>query len=369
MNTRKMFARGVSGTARLVYDRCCGAFLLFAAVTVAMLALQHANGAMGDVIPWPKGIQACVMFVLWANIGVAMVVSLFRRKWARAFGQFLLVAVAFVGLVFVGFVSLCVPTRMTSAPSAAWTQKCICDTVEIVESCTMSGDNYFGADVTPALKVSGFVLVNDGSSSTKRVVSSVTGDGVLVFGTKGGMVNYAIDNVVGWNGVITNSASATLITNIVSGAGTVYSSVTATAPAFGSNWKGTYAIGYSLSGTAEEKAAVDIDAYGVEGSTVKLSTNADNVYLAKNSAPPTISATLMLDATMTIKDGWSRAGASEMITTIGTLSATENGALVLAATPGDTSQGAMFNFALPAIKDYAGTITVGQYYRVTIGSV
>ena len=56
MNTRKMFARGESGTARLVYDRCCGAFLLFVAVTVAMLALQHANGAMGDVIPWPKGI-------------------------------------------------------------------------------------------------------------------------------------------------------------------------------------------------------------------------------------------------------------------------------------------------------------------------
>ena len=131
MNTRKMFARGVSGTARLVYDRCCGAFLLFAAVTVAMLALQHANGAMGDVIPWPKGIQACVMFVLWANIGVAMVVSLFRRKWARAFGQFLLVAVAFVGLVFVGFVSLCVPTRMTSAPSAEWTQKCICDIAQV----------------------------------------------------------------------------------------------------------------------------------------------------------------------------------------------------------------------------------------------
>jgi len=131
MNTRKMFARGVSGTARLVYDRCCGAFLLFAAVTVAMLALQHANGAMGDVIPWPKGIQACVMFVLWANIGVAMVVSLFRRKWARAFGQLLLVAVAFVGLVFVGFVSFCVPTRMTSAPSAEWTQKCICDIAQV----------------------------------------------------------------------------------------------------------------------------------------------------------------------------------------------------------------------------------------------
>ena len=131
MNARKMFARGVSGTARLVYDRCCGAFLLFVAVTVAMLALQHANGAMGDVIPWPKGIQACVMFVLWANIGVAMGVSLFRRKWARAFGQFLLMVVAFVGLVFVGLISLSVPTRMTSAPSAAWTQKCICDVAQV----------------------------------------------------------------------------------------------------------------------------------------------------------------------------------------------------------------------------------------------
>ena len=131
---RVMFARGVAGTARLFYDRCCGAFLVFAVVTVTMLALQHANGAMGDIIPWPKGIQACIMFVLWANIGVVMAVSLFRRKWVRAFGQFLLMAVAFVGSVFVGFISLSVPTRMTSAPSGAWTQKCICDVAQVEPS-------------------------------------------------------------------------------------------------------------------------------------------------------------------------------------------------------------------------------------------
>ena len=90
------FPRVVVGMARVMYDRCYGAFLVFVAVTVTMYVLQLANGAMGDCISWPKGIQAVVMFVLWANIGVAMVVSLFRRKWARAFGQFLLMAVALV---------------------------------------------------------------------------------------------------------------------------------------------------------------------------------------------------------------------------------------------------------------------------------
>lgn len=122
------------GMARVMYDRCYGAFLVFVAVTVTMYALQLANGAMGDCISWPKGIQACVMFVLWANIGVAMVVSLFRRKWARAFGQFLLTAVAFVVFLFVGFISYCVPTRMTSEPPAAWTQEYICDVAQVERS-------------------------------------------------------------------------------------------------------------------------------------------------------------------------------------------------------------------------------------------
>ena len=131
MNMRMLLVRAVADMARFMYDRCCGAFLVFVAVTVAMFGLQLANGAMGDCISWPKDIQAVIMFVLWANIGVAMVVSLFWRKWKRAVGQFLLTAVAFVGLVFVGFISYCVPTRMTSAPSAKWTQECICDVAQV----------------------------------------------------------------------------------------------------------------------------------------------------------------------------------------------------------------------------------------------
>ena len=134
MNTRGMFARVGAGMARVMYDRCYGAFLVFVAVAVAMYALQLANGAMGDCIPWPKGMHAVVMFILWANIGVAMVVSLFRRKWARAFGQFMLTAVAFVVFLFVGFISYCVPTRMTSEPPAAWTQEYICDVADVERS-------------------------------------------------------------------------------------------------------------------------------------------------------------------------------------------------------------------------------------------
>ena len=175
MNARKMFARGVSGTARLVYDRCCGAFLLFAAVTVAMLALQHANGAMGDVIPWPKGIQACVMFVLWVNIGVAMAVSLFRRKWARAFGQFLLTAVAFVVFLFVGFISYCVPTRMTSEPPAAWTQEYICDVADVERSRLV-----FRGGISRREGVVVFELAGDAPIGASFRQSSLFGQGASV---------------------------------------------------------------------------------------------------------------------------------------------------------------------------------------------
>ena len=106
-------------------------------------------------------------------------------------------------------------------------QKCSCATVEVVDGCTIPGKSYFGANVTSTLKVSGFVSISDGSSAaaSKRTVSRITGDGVLAFGTADGVslgtVNYAVDNLVGWNGVITNAATATLVTNIVSGTGKV----------------------------------------------------------------------------------------------------------------------------------------------------
>jgi len=134
MNARTTVARALAGAARFMYDRCCMAFLVFVVATVTMLVLQHANDAMGDFIPWPKGFQACVMFVLWANTGVAMAVSLFRRKWSRAVVQMLLAVVAFFCFAFAGFISYCVPTRMTSAPPAAWTQEHVCDCAKVDRS-------------------------------------------------------------------------------------------------------------------------------------------------------------------------------------------------------------------------------------------
>ena len=61
-----------------------GAFALFVATGVVLFALQMLNGMLSDLVAWPKNIHLGLLFALWVNVGVAMVVSLFRRRFGRA---------------------------------------------------------------------------------------------------------------------------------------------------------------------------------------------------------------------------------------------------------------------------------------------
>ena len=74
------------------------------------------------------------MFALWVNVGVAMVVSLLRRKFRQSAIQLALGVVCFfiyaVAIVF----SWCVPTRMATSPGEGLIQECICKPTHIERS-------------------------------------------------------------------------------------------------------------------------------------------------------------------------------------------------------------------------------------------
>ena len=111
---------------RFMYGNWYGAVVVFAFVTAVLCGLQFANSCMGDLVPWPKDSHNALMFLAVVNIGIAMVVSLVRRRWGLAFRQLVLVAVAFVCYVCIGFISYCTPTRMAAPPSRKWTESTVC---------------------------------------------------------------------------------------------------------------------------------------------------------------------------------------------------------------------------------------------------
>ena len=116
----------MKAVGRFMYCTWYGAAVVFVAVAAVLCGLQFANCYMGDLVPWPKDIHILIMFATVANIGVAMIVSLCRRKWGRAIGLLVLCVAAYVGFAFVAFISYCVPTRMVMPPSREWTEATIC---------------------------------------------------------------------------------------------------------------------------------------------------------------------------------------------------------------------------------------------------
>ncbi len=116
----------IMAVERFVYGNWHGAVVVFVAVVAVLCGLQFANYGLGDIVPWPKEAHLAIMLATVANIGVAMIVSLCRRKWRRAIGLLVLCVVAYVCFAFVVFISYCVPTRMATPPSREWTEVTIC---------------------------------------------------------------------------------------------------------------------------------------------------------------------------------------------------------------------------------------------------
>ena len=111
---------------RFFYGNWYGAFVAFVIVSVTLCGLQFANCLMGDLVPWPKGCHLALMSLAAMNVGIAMFVSVIRREWWRTVRQLVLVAVAAVCFLYIGFISYCIPTRMTLPPSREWMMSAIC---------------------------------------------------------------------------------------------------------------------------------------------------------------------------------------------------------------------------------------------------
>ena len=84
----------MKAVGRFMYCTWYGAAVVFVAVAAVLCGLQFATCCMGDLVPWPKDVHLLIMFATVANIGVAMIVSLCRRKWGRAIGLLVLCVAA-----------------------------------------------------------------------------------------------------------------------------------------------------------------------------------------------------------------------------------------------------------------------------------
>lgn len=177
-------------------------------------------------------------------------------------------------------------------------------TVEIGANGTIV-EGYFNAKVIPTLKVTGYVHVNDGSSANPRNFTKVTGSGVLVFGTKGAMVNYVIDNLVDWNGTMTNGSSNASLTNIVSGTGSiVFNAAPSTRPMAGPDWRGTAIIGWNP-GAAD--TAFDINNYGMAANATIQIDGVNGEFVAfprEGDTVANVTAKIVLNANWSIGNGW-----------------------------------------------------------------
>lgn len=127
-DTKKTFLEKAVG---ILHDTWWGAFAFFVVMGLALFVLQMM---LSGLLPWPKEVHALLLFALWANVGVSMIVSLSRRKFGRAATQLAFVVVGFFIYVFAVFCSYCVPTRMTASPGEKWIQEFICKPTHIERS-------------------------------------------------------------------------------------------------------------------------------------------------------------------------------------------------------------------------------------------
>ena len=237
-------------------------------------------------------------------------------------------------------------------------------TVEIGANGTIV-EGYFNATVTPTLKVTGSVQVNDGSSSNKRNFTKVTGTGTFEFGTKGAMVNYAIDNLVDWDGTMTVGSSNASLTNIVSGTGSIVFNVKPTpAPAVSSGYTGEIVLAFNWQN-------VDLSAYSGDNSTLVLGSMTG--YFAQNNGGATgIKGKTVVNGTVVIENGWPRGAGNywsdDRCVKFNTLEVAGSISLIY---PTGTGWKNYWGYISAAVLDgdSTGSITVGNNFLLKVNAV
>ena len=214
-------------------------------------------------------------------------------------------------------------------------------TVEIGENGTIN-EGWCNVDITPSLKVTGYVHVNNGSSGTEHNFTKVTGSGVFVFGTRGTMVNYKIACLENWNGVITNNASASWIESIVSGDGRIVLASPSADTTVGDGWTGTVVLDYNPSG-----APFNPNQYGTSLSYVELATGRSvSGYLSDH-----VTTKLRVNGSVTLNNGSSGTKRSFYMVS-------GSGTFIFQAYNGGV--GETCNYAIDNLVDWNGTMTVGS---------
>ena len=178
--------------------------------------------------------------------------------------------------------------------------------VELATGRTVSG--YLNNSITTKLRVNGSVTLNNGSSSIQRGFYTVSGSGTFIFQSHDGGVgetcNYAIDNLVDWNGTMTIGSSKASITNIVSGSGSVvFNSEPTPAPAVSSGYTGSVALNFNYNNKIIAK-------YGGENSTIVLGTMTGYLADGDGTGTGTIASRVVVDGKVCINNGWTLSAAN-----------------------------------------------------------
>ena len=229
-------------------------------------------------------------------------------------------------------------------------------TVEIGRNSRTEGNCYFNADTTPKLKVSGFLYINDGSSTTKRTVSSVCGEGVFVFGDKADTVNYGITNLDDWNGILTNKSAKVTVGTVTRGDGVIYcSNKPTTAPTFtdteGNRWTGRFIVGWNQT----TSTAFAANSYGISGSTVEIPSDITIVGFAPNAAntTATIAPTIDVKGSLTFDNGYS-GGVVNLSKVTGS---------------GTINFNCIYTYNISTLEDWDGTITYAKSGSTASGTI
>ena len=234
-------------------------------------------------------------------------------------------------------------------------------TVEIGPNGTITGNSYFNSNPNPALKISGFVSVNNGSTANERTISSVSGNGVLVFGDGGAMVNYKISTLEDWNGVITNSSTQTYVANYKSGSGRVVivASPENATVSVGEDWRGTVVVDWAGNG------AIRIGGYGNANSTVVINKSGSGfLTTGASDANPTFDGTLEIreGVRFDVNNGWSGGDYR-----IGTLKGA--GTIKFGNTQHRWTGNRDIDITSVNADEFTGTLLVGNEFRINIGSI
>ncbi len=239
-------------------------------------------------------------------------------------------------------------------------------TVEIGPNGTISGASYFNTDPVATLKVSGFVSIDNGSSSTERTLPTVTGDGVLVFGSSGGRVNYRITNLVEWNGVVTNSSAAVGIANVTSGSGKiVFASTPDIAPTIGEGFTGEVYLNFNYSN-------YNIALYGGVNATRYLGTMSGHLHDGAGETGQTgeIPGKTVVSGAVAINNGWPIGSANWTAAKVVKFDSLKvDGSLTLDSTTTGFGTARCYYYAKSLDAAGVGTITVGDGFGLRIDAV